>query len=279
MTITEQVSGNSLVHDFLQGYDTLGEAHDPATKNRVTEDEVAQACDGLVFPPSTGIGEGNNDVHVDQRISLTGSFDDHIETPNDSKDSSYNNLLSTQSDNTQDNNLQMNEFSDVVPTTIDMRKLHDICSETREKLKNLCNFLDNAVGVINEIDSSHISDRNVKSSPVIENEPASFVKAMEELKNFHCFHDKTSFLDLGSGKGMPCFILAIIFGVPSFGIEIQENMDYQSLKKMEKVHEFAIQNKVPFDSLKVQHCHFVNHDIMKLHSFSDYTFIFMGSLS
>lgn len=157
---------------------------------------------------------------------------------------------------------------------IDDEALSNLDEKYQGRLKWLYTVLDKYFGNLKDLSSSdHSPHQNM--------EPVSFVGMIQDLKEKRYIHKNTTFLDLGSGNGIPCFICSVVMDIPSFGIELDEYLCMCSLLGMKGIHKEASICPHPFDKedpAAFQSCHFVHFDIMKLKSLDEFRFIFIANL-
>ena len=186
--------------------------------------------------------------------------------------------LETQAQLVDDENLNMSDYhSDDL--NIDDNTLKSLEDNIKKKLVGLWKCIQIALGELKDLeDPSYLPNYDNRLTIYQSNEPASFVKEMLYLEKKGYINQNTTFLDLGSGKGFLCILMAAICGVPSFGIEKSGFLAMQSFLTMRYLHDLAIRQEAPFESCAMKACHFKEYDILHLKSFHTFTFIFVASL-
>ena len=148
-------------------------------------------------------------------------------------------------------------------------KAHDLKSNVLHVLKEL-----------KEQDcSKYLPGRNCENvSVLIEFDYAHFISTMLMLKAEEVIHCNTTFFDLGSGRGWPCYIMSYLLNIPSFGVENSPIYCMQSLMGRCALDEMAVDENKTSTHFKQIHCHFEHFDIMSLKTLGEFNFIFMASL-
>ena len=187
-------------------------------------------------------------------------------------DSSFMHQPSINSEKSHQLNEGIIEESSLI-SLIDHEALSNLDEKYQGRLKRLYTVLDNYIGSLKDLSSSdHSPHQNM--------EPVSFIGMIQDLKKKSYIDEDTTFLDLGSGNGIPCFICSVVMDIPSFGIEVDEYLCMCSLLGMKGIHEEAsnCSHLDKEDPAAFQPCHFVHFDIMKLKSLDDFRFIFIANL-